>query len=308
MTEHPGPDEATAQRAEVAYWERWLAHQALCGQYTAMETLNEIDRLRAENEQLRRDAADQLAREGQDMRLDEECTCTPPPSYEGPCAWCDVHGQPSVAWRQGLAEGRHNERVTAEMELKDAAKAYNHTAAALLRERDEARADRDRPEAPSIPLDALRALAQGEPLDEVSGDYGVPLDVVEQVAPWVGRKADLGAALDAIRSDLCVSAHLDELVRHAGEHGLYEATAEPVKITRLGPIDGLLTSPKRPENYDIAATTDVRAEAAKRLRAAYEACEGKHPSVDLAAVASWLDRGPSDRRDAVARALLGGED
>lgn len=83
-----------------------------------------------------RQAADELSRLGQEMGLDEQCTCTPLPDAEGPCAWCDIHGQPSVAWRQGSDEGRHNERVIAEMELKDAAKAYNHTAAALLRERD----------------------------------------------------------------------------------------------------------------------------------------------------------------------------
>lgn len=330
-----------------------------------------------------REAADELARLGQEMRLDAECTCTPLPDAEGPCAWCDIHGQPSVAWRQGSDEGRRNERVIANMEIRDlgdarnalvkelcakvaradqgwsraldevkeadaregrlraelaetrtamvafqasaramrrnrdrmsaglrkmarrsvemrrygneghaelvqavhdraqlleeareASKAYSWTCGGLIRERDQARAEsahrrdalhaawaeRDRLRAelaelragqaatdedepahlelygisgttdaiadgqegearwlldmagrclrdaadimrkdtelaaptarPSIPLDALKALAQGEPLDEVAGDYGVPLDVVETVAPWVGRKVE----------------------------------------------------------------------------------------------------------------------
>lgn len=39
-----------------------------------------------------------------------ECSCTPLPQPEGPCAWCDVHGQPSVAWSQGVEAGREQER------------------------------------------------------------------------------------------------------------------------------------------------------------------------------------------------------
>jgi hypothetical protein len=43
--------------------------------------------------------------------------------------------------------------------------------------------------AQAIPLDALRAMAQGEPLEDVVSDYGVPEDVVLDVAPLVGRSA-----------------------------------------------------------------------------------------------------------------------
>lgn len=39
----------------------------------------------------------------------------------------------------------------------------------------------------AISLPALRALAQGEPLDEVADDYRVPLDVVQAAAPLIGR-------------------------------------------------------------------------------------------------------------------------
>lgn len=89
------------------------------------------------------------------------------------------------------------------------------------------------------------------------------------------------------------------------------ASSDPVIDCERGecPNVDVLTSPKPGENFGIAddCPTDVRTEAAKRLHAASEACKGKHPSVDLSAVADWLDRGPSDRRDAVARALLGGE-
>lgn len=56
------------------------------------------------------------------------------------------------------------------------------------------------PATSSIPLDALQAIAQGEPLDEVAGDYGVPLDVVRAAAPCCGRKDDEGhvkAGIDA---------------------------------------------------------------------------------------------------------------
>lgn len=56
----------------------------------------------------------------------------------------------------------------------------------------------------------------------------------------------------------------------------------------------------------VSASLDPREEVAKRLLAAVAVADGKHPSYELAAVADWLERGPSDRRDAVARALLGG--
>lgn len=42
-------------------------------------------------------------------------------------------------------------------------------------------------EGDSIPVCALRALAQGEPPGEVSDDYGVPAAVVRAVLPLVGR-------------------------------------------------------------------------------------------------------------------------
>lgn len=50
------------------------------------------------------------------------------------------------------------------------------------------------PAEPVISLAALRALAQGEPLDEVAGDYGVDPAVVAEVAPLAGRI--VGSALD----------------------------------------------------------------------------------------------------------------
>lgn len=34
------------------------------------------------------------------------CTCPGGPAYEGPQPYCDVHGQPSVAYEVGLAEGQ----------------------------------------------------------------------------------------------------------------------------------------------------------------------------------------------------------
>ncbi len=37
-------------------------------------------------------------------------------------------------------------------------------------------------------LAALRAIAHGEPLEDVAGDYRVPLDAVMTVAPWMGRE------------------------------------------------------------------------------------------------------------------------
>ncbi|MFN2539560.1 MAG: hypothetical protein ABR549_15605 [Mycobacteriales bacterium] len=43
------------------------------------------------------------------------CTCTGGPDYEGPCVWCDVHGQPSVAWEQGVAEGQRRAADIAEL-------------------------------------------------------------------------------------------------------------------------------------------------------------------------------------------------
>ena len=48
-----------------------------------------------------------------------ECTCAGLPQPEGPCAWCDVHGQPSVAWSQGVESGAAQERTLANMELPD---------------------------------------------------------------------------------------------------------------------------------------------------------------------------------------------
>lgn len=48
-----------------------------------------------------------------------ECSCTGFPDYEGPCPWCDVHGQPSVAWDQGRAEGVREERAMAALSEAD---------------------------------------------------------------------------------------------------------------------------------------------------------------------------------------------
>lgn len=150
------------------------------------------------------------------------CTCTRPPSYEGPCAWCDVHGLPSAAFEQGLAEGEHCGRVVHNLALaqKDAEierlrvelervghvrdryrtnwKFWHEKAVAAMNEEDRLRrlcADEhsregQAAERPSIPLDALKAISQGEPLDEVAGDFRVPLDVVKAVAPLVGRTTD----------------------------------------------------------------------------------------------------------------------
>jgi hypothetical protein len=66
-------------------------------------------------------------------------------------------------------------------------------------------ADRDIP-APSIPLDALKAIAQGEPLTEVAGDYHVPLDVVKAAAPLVGRTYDPDVCLCRFESTCHVCA------------------------------------------------------------------------------------------------------
>lgn len=49
----------------------------------------------------------------------DECTCTGFPQPEGPCAWCDVHGRPSVAWSQGVENGVQQERVLSEMRIAD---------------------------------------------------------------------------------------------------------------------------------------------------------------------------------------------
>lgn len=42
-------------------------------------------------------------------RCPAACTCYPggcsPDTFEGPQPWCDVHGQPSVAWAQGMKRG-----------------------------------------------------------------------------------------------------------------------------------------------------------------------------------------------------------
>lgn len=65
-----------------------------------------------------------------------ECSCTPLPNAEGPCSWCDVHGQPSAAWDQGVAEGRHNERVIANLEIRDLGNARNELVKELRAERD----------------------------------------------------------------------------------------------------------------------------------------------------------------------------
>lgn len=71
-----------------------------------------------------------------DPRSDElaeaECTCTQGPDYEGPCSWCDVHGQPSVAHRHGVDAG-----------YQEAKFSYELDAAASTRGIQEARAERD---------------------------------------------------------------------------------------------------------------------------------------------------------------------
>jgi hypothetical protein len=66
-------------------------------------------------------------------------------------------------------------------------------------------ADRDLP-APSIPLDALKAIAQGEPLTEVAGDYHVPLDIVKAAAPLTGRTTDPDVCLCRFESTCHVCA------------------------------------------------------------------------------------------------------
>lgn len=58
----------------------------------------------------------------------------------------------------------------------------------------------------TIPLDALKAISQGEPLDEVSGDYDVPLETVRKVAPLVGREPhEYHCGLDADHDGGCRS-------------------------------------------------------------------------------------------------------
>lgn len=51
--------------------------------------------------------------------VEPACDCTQGPDYEGPCSWCDVHGQPSAAYRQGLNEGRRQEREAVRAELAE---------------------------------------------------------------------------------------------------------------------------------------------------------------------------------------------
>jgi len=60
--------------------------------------------------------------------------------------------------------------------------------------------------APSIPLDALKAIAQGEPLTEVAGDYHVPLDIVKAAAPLAGRTSDPDVCLCRFESTCHVCA------------------------------------------------------------------------------------------------------
>lgn len=57
-----------------------------------------------------------------------ECTCYPwgvtPAGYDGPRPWCDVHGQPSVAYRWGIEEGLRRLAEAAEVaKIAKAAKA-----------------------------------------------------------------------------------------------------------------------------------------------------------------------------------------
>jgi hypothetical protein len=65
-------------------------------------------------------------------RFESECTCTKGLDYEGPCSWCDVHGQPSVAHRQGVDAGYQEAKFSYELDM-----------AASTRGIQEARADRD---------------------------------------------------------------------------------------------------------------------------------------------------------------------
>lgn len=62
------------------------------------------------------------------------CACTGAPSYEGPCSWCDVHGQPSVAFDHGVAEGRRQELEVVQLALAELGRLrkIEHAAQALV--------------------------------------------------------------------------------------------------------------------------------------------------------------------------------
>lgn len=60
----------------------------------------------------------QLAPPGAVVYPAAECDCTPPPSYEGPCSWCDVHGTPSAAWQFGSAAGRREAHEIHELDIR----------------------------------------------------------------------------------------------------------------------------------------------------------------------------------------------
>lgn len=65
-----------------------------------------------------------------------ECTCSTsnPALYEGPAPWCDVHGQPSVAYDRGFAAGRQAEKLLLEagFEPKSVANAVESENLSLL--------------------------------------------------------------------------------------------------------------------------------------------------------------------------------
>lgn len=65
-----------------------------------------------------------------------ECSCIGFPQPEGPYAWCDVHGQPSVAWSQGIENGVQQERVLSEMRLADLRDRAERAEADLARARN----------------------------------------------------------------------------------------------------------------------------------------------------------------------------